>query len=58
MQVDHNTISFEIEYGNAEEHWDCRRLEVVQIIREFRMLAMILETITNDDEQSKDQENV
>ena len=58
MQVDHNTISFEIEYGNAKEHCDCRRLEVVQIIRKFRMLAMILETISDDDEQCEDQENV
>ena len=50
MQVNHDSISLEVEYGNAEKHWNCRRLEVVQISGEFWVLAMILEAITNYDE--------
>ena len=54
MQVDDDAVALEVEHGDAEEEWHGRKIDIVQIVGELRVLAMVLEAIPDNDEEGED----
>ena len=54
MQVDDDAVALEVEHGDAEEEWHGRKVDIVQIVGELRVLAMVLEAIPDNDEEGED----
>ena len=50
MQVYDDTVPLEIEHSHAEKERNGRSVEVVQVLRQFGMIIMVLNAISSDNE--------
>lgn len=58
MKINDNTIAFKIKYGDSKKQRQCTGIEIVQILVQFRLINLLLETVLHNHKQSEEQEAV